>query len=90
MDCCKQKHQNVDKKQLDNANQMTSHTTGITSKTPIIVLCLIGVAVSIVVARIMKIQIGTLLPYAIFLLCPLLHVFMMRNHGGHEKNHNSS
>lgn len=24
-----------------------------------------------------------LLPYALFLLCPLMHLFMMRGHGGH-------
>jgi hypothetical protein len=25
----------------------------------------------------------SLLPYAIFLLCPLMHLFMMGGHGGH-------
>jgi hypothetical protein len=24
------------------------------------------------------------LPYAIFLICPLLHIFMHRGHGGHK------
>lgn len=26
------------------------------------------------------------LPYLILLLCPLLHIFMHRNHGGHQKD----
>lgn len=27
------------------------------------------------------------LPYLIFLLCPLLHVFMHKGHGGHDHAH---
>ena len=29
------------------------------------------------------------LPYLIFLLCPLMHLFMHRGHGGHAKNDNN-
>lgn len=30
-----------------------------------------------------------ILPYAIFLLCPLIHLFMHRGHGGHGGHHES-
>lgn len=30
-------------------------------------------------------SLGRLLPYGIFLLCPLMHVFMMFGHGSHDR-----
>lgn len=77
MDCCKEK-------------QTKSHSTSTTSKISMIVLCLGGLIIVIMIVKIMKIQIGPLLPYAIFLLCPLLHVFMMKGHGDHGKDHKPS
>ncbi len=29
-----------------------------------------------------------LLPYGLLLLCPIMHLFMHRSHGGHEKHTN--
>jgi hypothetical protein len=29
------------------------------------------------------------LPFAIFLLCPLMHLFMHGGHGGHDGHHNA-
>lgn len=29
-------------------------------------------------------QLGSILPYLILLLCPLMHVFLHRGHGGHS------
>ena len=29
------------------------------------------------------------LPYALFLICPLIHIFMHRGHGGHNHGGNS-
>jgi len=47
----------------------------------ILTVCLIGAAIAIVVLTVFKIPI-TNLAYFIFLLaCPLLHLFMMKDHG---------
>ncbi len=44
------------------------------------------VFLSIVIVYIFKVQWNSLLPYAIFLLCPILHVFMMKDMN-RVKNH---
>lgn len=31
----------------------------------------------------LKIPFGSVLPWGVFLLCPLMHIFMMKDHGGH-------
>lgn len=46
--------------------------------------CLLLIPVGLIVIYVFKIPIGSLLPWGVFLLCPLMHVFMMKGHGGHE------
>ena len=53
-----------------------------------------GVAVFLVVAAFFlwmehRAHLLGVLPYLIFLLCPLSHFFMHRGHGGHGGNHES-
>ena len=34
-------------------------------------------------------NLGSLLPFLILALCPLMHVFMHRGHGGHKSQHST-
>ncbi len=46
--------------------------------------CLLLIPVALVVIVVFRIPINSLLPWGVFLLCPLMHVFMMKGHGGHS------
>lgn len=46
--------------------------------------CLLLIPVALGAIYIFKIPVTSLLPWGVFLLCPLMHVFMMKGHGGHE------
>lgn len=46
--------------------------------------CLLLIPVALVVISVFRIPINSLLPWGVFLLCPLMHVFMMKGHGGHD------
>ena len=52
------------------------------------VVIVLGVAVAAVGALVLiphRAHLLGLLPYALFLLCPLLHIFMHRGHSGHRE-----
>lgn len=42
------------------------------------------IPVALAVIYFFKIPVRSLLPWGVFLLCPLMHVFMMKGHGEHE------
>ncbi|MFZ2202711.1 MAG: DUF2933 domain-containing protein [Microgenomates group bacterium] len=46
--------------------------------------CLLLIPVALAVIYFFKIPVRSLLPWGVFLLCPLMHVFMMKGHGEHE------
>jgi len=48
-------------------------------------LCVGGIIAVFIILKIMNVKIGTILPYGIILLCPLMHIFMMKGHGDHTK-----
>lgn len=52
------------------------------SKLPYI--CGTGVIFAIVAVTIFKVPPGNLLFYGILLACPIIHIFMMKDHGSHE------
>ena len=56
------------------------------SSRKLLVICLAVFAIVIVAITVFKVSVGNLFLYAIFLACPLMHIFMMRGHGDH-KNH---
>ncbi|KKT97113.1 MAG: hypothetical protein UX35_C0009G0020 [Microgenomates group bacterium GW2011_GWA1_46_15] len=41
--------------------------------------------VVLVALRVFRIPLATAIPYGVFLLCPLMHVFMMKGHSVHDQ-----
>lgn len=54
------------------------------TKGKLLLICLAVFAVAVVAVTFFKVFIGNLLYFGIFLACPLMHIFMMRGHGGHK------
>ena len=50
---------------------------------------LVGVTVFYLLTEHLQHTLGVL-PYLILLLCPLMHLFMHRGHGGHDEHHGST
>lgn len=46
--------------------------------------CLLLIPVALGGIYLFRIPVTSLLPWGVFLLCPLIHVFMMKGHGEHE------
>jgi len=42
------------------------------------------IPIGLVAVWALKIPLGSLLPWGVFLLCPLMHIFMMKGHGEHD------
>lgn len=55
------------------------------TKGKLLMICLAVLAVIFVAVTVFKISIGNLLYFAVFLACPLMHIFMMKGHGGHDQ-----
>lgn len=51
----------------------------------LLLLCVGGIVTALIILKIMNVKIGAILPYGIILLCPLMHIFMMKGHGNHKK-----
>lgn len=54
------------------------------NKIIILVLCLVVLAF---VLSPYRNSLGRITPYLLLLLCPLMHIFMMRSHGRHPSEH---
>ncbi len=54
------------------------------TKGKLLLICLAVVAIAVTAVTIFKVSIGNLFFFAIFLACPLMHLFMMKGHGGHD------
>lgn len=87
MDCCSKNHNHQTKNNIKNQNITPVVAKKKSSKLGILLLCIAGATAGIVVLKLMNIRIGAILPYAVFLLCPLMHIFMMRGHGDHTEDH---
>lgn len=46
--------------------------------------CLGLIPIALIIIWGLKIPLGSLLPWGVFLLCPLMHIFMMKGHDNHE------
>ncbi|MBI2086127.1 DUF2933 domain-containing protein [Candidatus Daviesbacteria bacterium] len=53
-------------------------------RSKLLIICLAALGVVFVAVTIFKVSIGNLLYFAVFLACPLMHIFMMKGHGGHD------
>lgn len=87
MDCCGKNHNHQSKEEAISQNTTSVMVKKETFKTRILLFCIAGAVVGLIVLKLMNIRISTVLPYLIFLLCPLMHVFMMKNHGDHTEVH---
>lgn len=54
------------------------------TRSKLLVICLAALGVAFVAVTVFKVPFGSLLYFGIFLACPLMHIFMMKGHGGHE------
>ena len=54
------------------------------TKTKILVICLVVFAVAVAAVTVFRVPFGNVLFFGVFLACPLMHVFMMKGHGGHD------
>ena len=46
--------------------------------------CFVVLTAAVIAVTVFKIPFGSLLYFGIFLACPLMHLFMMKGHGGHD------
>lgn len=55
-------------------------------KTKILIFCLLSLGIAFTALHILKVPVGNLLYFGAILLCPLMHIFMMKgmNHRYHE------
>jgi len=52
-------------------------------------LVFICIVLALVAFAVFRPNLSQVLPYAVFLLCPLMHIFMMKDHGKHEEHQES-
>lgn len=62
----------------DNVSKINSRTSILSLNH--IVICIAVLVLAFIVITVFKITPGTLLLTGMFIACPLLHIFMMRNH----------
>ena len=51
-------------------------------------LCLLPIA-AVVAVSVFQVSVSNVLLFGVFLLCPLMHLFMMGGHGGHAEHDGS-
>lgn len=53
----------------------------------LLIICLVSLGIVFVAVTVFKVSIGNLLYFAVFLACPLMHIFMMKGmkHGSHDQ-----
>lgn len=54
------------------------------TKGKILMICLAVLGAAVIAVTVFKVPLGNLLYFGIFLACPLMHIFMMKGHGGHD------
>ncbi|OGH11788.1 MAG: hypothetical protein A2857_04840 [Candidatus Levybacteria bacterium RIFCSPHIGHO2_01_FULL_36_15] len=75
MDCCQ--------KQQGGNTQRKSFL-----KNKIFAFCLVGVGIIVIAIYFFKVPVSNLLTFGLLLLCPLIHLFMMKGHSmeNHQEN----
>lgn len=53
------------------------------TKGKLLLVCLAVFAIAIITVTVFKVSVGNLFFFAVLLACPLMHIFMMKGHGGH-------
>ena len=54
------------------------------TKGKLLLVCLAVFVVAVIAITVFKISILSFFFFAIILTCPLMHIFMMKGHGGHD------
>lgn len=55
------------------------------TKGKLLLVCLAVFPIAVIAVTVFKVSIGNLFFFGILLACPLMHIFMMRDHGSHRK-----
>ena len=55
------------------------------TKGKLLMICLAVFAIAVIAITVFKVSRGNLFFFAVILACPLMHIFMMKSHGGHKK-----
>ena len=51
------------------------------TKGKLMLICLAVLAIAVITITVFKIPVGNLFFFAVFLVCPLMHIFIMKGHG---------
>ncbi len=51
----------------------------------LLMICLSLLGIAFIAVTVFKVSIGNLLFFGVLLVCPLMHIFMMKGHGGHDQ-----
>ena len=54
------------------------------TRSKLLIICLAALGVVFIAITVFKVSIGNLLFFAVFLACPLMHIFMMKSHGHND------
>lgn len=49
----------------------------------LLLICLAVLVIAVIAVTVFKVSIGNLFFFGVLLACPLMHLFMMKGHGGH-------
>lgn len=55
------------------------------TKDNLLLICLSVFTVAIIAVTVFKVSVGNLFFFGVLLACPLIHIFMMKGHGGHKE-----
>lgn len=56
------------------------------TKGKLLMICLALFPIVLIAVMVFKVSVGNLLFFGVLAACPLMHIFMMKNHGGHKQN----
>jgi len=56
------------------------------TKNKLLLICVAVLVIAVVAVTVFKVSVGNLFFFAIFLACPLMHLFMMKGHDNHKGN----
>ncbi|MCL4366434.1 DUF2933 domain-containing protein [Patescibacteria group bacterium] len=54
------------------------------TKGKLLLVCFAVFAIAIIAITVFKVSVGNLFFFAVLLACPLMHIFLMKGHGGHN------
>lgn len=84
MQCCDDKSNKTERMDASHEHgQYKDNGKGISFLSKWHYLCALGLVAAVVALTVFKVSPQNLLFFGILLACPLMHVFMMKGHGGH-------